>query len=359
MSKHAATSIQLGVLAGIIALVGVGLWQIHGDDPMLLSIELRRTDIMNTNCQLRAIVPANRRDTAQSALEDAVAALQRTERLLSAWRPGSDIRRLNDQEAGQVVMLDPQTVEILTMSRDLAQQTGGAFDVTCAPLFNVWRKAGELDKLPTNEAVDKALQACGWYDGDDNRYRLHPDSAMKLHAAAKVDLGGIAKGYGIDLAIEAMRTGGVDGGLVEVGGDIRCFGAKPGGGKWRILVKSPFKSADGDSIGVLRLREGAICTSGNYERFVEIEGKRYSHIIDPCSGRPVDAAPSVTVVATTAVQADAWATALSVLAARPEGPLAALDMLKDTDIEAMIVVGTEKDHQIHATDGFQTLLEKK
>jgi len=358
VSKHAAAVIQLGVLAGIIALVAVGLWQIHSDDPMLMSIERSRPDIMDTNCQLRAIVPPDRRQAALEALDNAVAALERTESLLSAWQPDSDIARLNAAKANMVVMLDPQTVEILTISKDLTQQTGGAFDVTCAPLFNVWRKAGKTGRLPTNETVDRALQLCGWYEGQDERYRLHPDSVMKLHDTAKVDLGGVAKGYGIDLAIEAMRVAGVAGGLVEVGGDIRCFGAKPGGRKWRILIKDPFTSGQADAIGVLRLQEGAICTSGNYERFVEIEGKQYSHIIDPCSGRPVDAAPSVTVVAPTAVQADAWATALSVLAARPEGPLAALDMLKGTDVEAMIVVGTRKDHKVHKTSGFDTLLEK-
>ena len=364
MNRHAATAIQLGVLAGIVVLVAVGLWQVHGDDPMLLSIERRSTDVMNTNCQIRAIVPANRQDVADRALDDALAALRRTEGRLTAWRSDSDIARLNAAKANMVVMLDPQTVEVLTLAKDLADETGGAFDVTCAPLFNVWRQAGKTGRRPTDEVIERARQACGWYDGNDERYRLHPDSAMKLHDAAMVDLGGIAKGYGIDRAVEAMQAAGVGGGLVEVGGDIRCFGAKPGGGKWRIRIKDPFQAGNGRGFGVLELEQGAICTSGDYARYVEIEGQRYSHILDPRTGWPVESAASVTVVAPTAVQADAWATALSVVAGRPQGapplagPAAARDMLKGLDIEAMIVVGTAKAYKIYKTLGFDALLEK-
>lgn len=359
MNRHAVTGIQVGVLAAIAVLVGVGLWQVHGGDPMLLSIEKRPANIMNTNCQVRAIVPANRQDVANRALDQAIESLRRTEDLLTAWRPNSDIGRLNDQKANMVVMLDPQTIDVLQMSMDLIKPTGYAFDVTYAPLFNLWRKAGKTGRMPTNEAIENALQACG-----RDSYRLHPDSVMKLHDGAKVDLGGIAKGYGIDLAVEVMRSAGVAGGLVEVGGDIRCFGAKPGGGKWRILIKNPFSRGNGNGLGVLRLSEGAICTSGDYERYVEIEGKRYSHIVDPFTHRPVASAPSVTVVAATAAEADAWATALSVVAGRAEGssilagPQAALDLLKDKKIEAMIVVGTKEAYKIHKTPGFDALLDK-
>ena len=318
----------------------------------LVFVDRTPLGIMDTDCRLRAIVPPNRQDVAGRALNEADAALRQTEKVLSAWRSSSNISQLNAAEANVSVRLDPQTVKILAMSKRLARQTGGAFDVTYAPLFNVWRKAGKTGKLPSNEALGEARQGCGW-----TQYRLDADSAMKFHNAAKIDLGGIAKGYGIDRAVEAMRAAGVRGGLVEVGGDIRCFGAKPGGGKWRIRIQSPFGKTDNTSLGMLAIEQGAICTSGNYERYIIIDGKRYSQIIDPYTGIPVDAVASVTVVAATAARADAWATALSVLAARPEGPLAALDMLKDTDIEAMIVVGTRKDHTIHKTPGFDTLLE--
>ena len=353
MSKHAAAGIQITVLAGIISLVAVGLWQIHGGDPMLIGIDTRPVGIMNTDCRLRAVVPANRQDVAGRALDQAVAALRHTEKVLSTWRSDSNISQLNAAEANVNVRLKPETSDILAKSEELTGDTGGAFDVTYKPLFDEWRKAGETGMLPSEEVLHRTRQACGWA-----RYDLGPDSGVKFHDAAKIDLGGIAKGYGIDRAVEAMQSAGVAGGLVEVGGDIRCFGDNTKRRRWRIRIQNPFDKHNRGSLGVLLLDKGAICTSGNYRRFAVIDGQKYSHIIDPLTGKPVDAAPSVTVVAPTAVQADAWATALSVLAARPEGP-GALDMLKGKKIEAMIVIGTEENHTIHKTPGFDALLDKK
>jgi len=355
MGRRTTATLQVAVLAGIIVLVAVGLWQVHRGDPMLLKFRLQALpgQVMSTQCELWAVVPANAKSTADRGLERGVSSLEQTEKLLSAWRRDSEIAQLNRAQANLPVPLSSQSMEILEMSRDLADQTGRAFDVTFAPMFNVWRQARESKRLPEQAALDKARLACGW-----NQYVLHPDSAMKLDDEAKVDLGGVAKGYGIDLAVKAMKESGVSGGLVNVGGDIRCFGKNTDGRKWRISIQNPFKPGKGKPLGVLVLDKGAVCTSGNYEQSVVIDGKRYSHIVDPRTGWPVDRAPSVTVVADTAALADAWATALSVLASGPDGP-GALDMLKDTGIEAMIVMGNEKKHTIHKTPGFELLLDKK
>ena len=355
MGKRTAMTLQLSVLVGIGVLVSVGMWQVHGSDPMLLSFQrpVRAGQIMGTTCELRAVVPANAKDAADKALEDAEASLQQVETLLSAWQVDSDVNRINDAVKDIPVVLNSRTVEILKLSRELAEQTRGAFDVTHAPVFNLWRKAGQDKRLPALVALDRARQASGWH-----QFEIDPESTTKRDDGAKIDLGGIAKGYGIDVAVEAMQGTGVSGGLVNVGGDIRCFGKNTKGRKWRISIQNPFGKGRGEPLGVLQIDQGAVCTSGNYERFVIIDGKRYSHIIDPRTGWPVESAPSVTVVAPTAAAADAWATALSVLASGPAGP-AALDMItKDTGIEAMIVIGTEAKHTIHKTPGFDLLLDK-
>ncbi len=361
LGKRTTMVLQLAVLAMIVALVSVGLWQVHGSDPMLLSFQRparpgQVITVMDTTCELHAVVPANAPDTADAALKDAQASLEQVERLLSAWKPDSEISRINEAGASQLIPLSPRTVEILALSRELAKQTGGAFDVTHAPVFNLWRRMRRERRIPDpealNEALDKARQASGW-----DQFVAHPDATMKLAEGARLDLGGVAKGYGIDVAVEAMKGTGVSGGLVNVGGDIRCFGKNTKGRKWRISIQNPFGKG-GKPLGILQIDKGAVCTSGNYERYVIIDGKRYSHIIDPRTGWPVDSAPSVTVVAPTAAAADAWATALSVLAGGPDGP-AALNMLKDTGIEAMIVVGTKDKHTIHKTPGFDLMLDKK
>jgi len=166
-----------------------------------------------------------------------------------------------------------------------------------------------------------------------------------------IDLGGIAKGYGIDQAVQALKDDGVSGGLVNVGGDIRCFGRPPKGDLWEIKIKDPFKKEG--IFAKLGIKSGAVCTSGNYFRFVEIGDKRFSHIIDPRTGIPAEAAASVTVMAPTAITADAWATALSVL-----GPSGLEIIPENKSIEAMIITGTPDNPEVHMTEGFEKLLIK-
>ena len=192
-----------------------------------------------------------------------------------------------------------------------------------------------------------AMGVCGW-----DKSQLRADSAVKKHDAASVDLGGIAKGFGIDQATEALQASGLQGGMVNVGGDVRCFGQRAGGGQWRIGVHSPF--TDDDKFAIIKLSSGSVCTSGNYERFFKIDSKRYSHIVDPRTGRPVDVAPSVTVVAPTATAADAWATALSVLG---EAGLELID--ENSGLEAMLIVGGPKDYRLVMTPGMAKLLAKR
>jgi thiamine biosynthesis lipoprotein len=161
----------------------------------------------------------------------------------------------------------------------------------------------------------------------------------KSCASARLDLGGVAKGYGIDRAFEALTSAGCDGVLVDVGGDVRVRGIDARGEPWLITVRDPFGGSNPVSF---ELENGAVCTSGNYERFVTIDGVRYSHIIDPRTGRPADRLPSVTVVSGDAMTADAWATALSVLG--PDG----LGQLP-RDVEALIVEGDERSCRVHAS----------
>ena len=219
----------------------------------------------------------------------------------------------------------------------MTDTSDGAFDATYAPLFRLWSDAGLAGALPSDQEIAAARALCGW-----GKFELSPGGAVKNAAGARMDLGGIAKGFGIDQAVEAMAEAGCAGGIVDVGGDLRVFGDKPDGTPWALAVRDPFGPG---MIGIVHLEEGALCTSGNYERFSIIDGQRYSHIIDPRTGRPTDTNPSVSVIAPTAAVADAWATALSVLG--PEG----LALLPD-GVDAMIVTGEPDDFQITWTDGF-------
>ena len=331
-------------LTGIALLVAVGLWKTRGSLPERMAFSSHPEGIMGTECSLTAVVSAdNRAKRAERALQDAEAALRRVDVLMSTYMNNSEISRFNAASAGETVPMSQQTLEVLRTARAFVLQTDGAFDVTCRPLIQLWKRAGKQGVLPTPEELSQARAMSSWDD-----IRLLETGAVKSVSSARIDLGGIAKGYAIDRAIDAMVAAGCSGGLVNVGGDLRCFGGKSDTTGYEIDINSPFESRIWTTI---KIRNGAVCTSGNYARFVTIAGRRYSHITDPRTGMPADAVPSVTVIAPTAVVADAWATTLSVL-----GPSGLKLLSGSGGIDAMIVAGTSQDYRIHTTKGFIEML---
>ena len=295
--------------------------------------------LMSTTTKLVVVLPRDKDEAARQAYRLGEQALRNVEARCNAHLDGSDIWAINEAPAGQVVQISPLTRTVLDVSARMAIDSAGTFDVTCTPLFRLWSAAGRAGQLPTDVDIESARARCGW-----GYVELTSEGVIKHVDGAMIDLGGIAKGFGIDQAVEAMQAVGCNGGLVDVGGDLRVFGRRPEGTPWALGIQSPFQH-EGALMGIVYLTEGAVCTSGNYARYSEIGGQRYSHILDPRTGRPTDANPSVTVIAPTATMADAWATALSVLG--PEG----LALLPD-GIEAMILVGEPDNCTIRRTDGF-------
>jgi thiamine biosynthesis lipoprotein len=331
-------------ILALAAFVAVGLWQTARPKTSQRIAVVRHPErIMGTVCTLAAVVEGTDTARAEQALDEAEAALRRVEALMSTWLSDSELSRLNAAGVGEEVPLAPDTRSVLHTARDAARETGGAFDTTVRPLISLWRRAGEDGRLPTEAAVADARAASNW-DGIE----LTEAGARKLTPRAAVDLGGIAKGYAIHRAAEILRRADLDGGLVDVGGDLECFGLPPEGERWPVEVKNPFSEGN---LAKLRLPSGAVCTSGSYARFTIIGGKRYSHVIDPRTGWPADAVPSVTVVAPEALTADIWATALSVLGT--EGL-----RLLPRGAEALIVLGDESEARAVCTPRFVQLLEE-
>jgi len=329
---------QLPQIAAVIALailVAIGMWKTADRGGVSKEVFISYPEaIMGTRSKLVAI--AQNPSEALASMAEAEAALRAVESRMSHRIASSEVAQFNASGVGDDVLLSPDTIEVLRAARSSVEQTGGAFDVTCRPIIEQWRRAAEQDRLPAGDDLAAARASSTW-----SMIELTKSGAVKTAASMQVDLGGIAKGYAIDKAVAAMQLSGALAGLVEVGGDLRCFGAPPKGSHWIVDVRNPFEEG---VLTHLRLKEKAICTSGNYARFSEIEGKRYSHIIDPRTARPADVAPSVTVVANTALEADIWATALSVLGE------AGLDMLPDT-VEALLVEGTPERYTLVATAG--------
>jgi thiamine biosynthesis lipoprotein len=336
-----------GLLVAIAAFAAIGVF----NSDRIESFSRRPLGVMGTDCTLTVAVRVGEESLARRALEAAERTLRETEARTS-WRlADSEIARFNAAPAGKLVPLSPETLGLLGIARDAFGFTGGAFDVTCRPLIELWKSAAKEGRLPTPDRRAAARAASAW-----GQIVLGQARAEKAKDTACVDLGGIAKGFAADRAAEAMMRLGASGGLVEIGGDIRCFGRRDDGRDgWRIGIRNPFEPNAPSTLATLKLPQGGVCTSGNYFRFVEIQERRYSHIIDPRPGVDcgvtAEAAPSVTVVAPDATTADIWATALSVL-----GPEGFKGLPAGAGIEAMIVTGAPEDHKLHMTEGFRKLL---
>jgi thiamine biosynthesis lipoprotein len=189
-------------------------------------------------------------------------------------------------------------------AQELGSQTDGAFDITAGPLTRLWRQARSQKRLPDSDQLRDALRRTGY-----RKLEISPDGrhVRCVIAGMQLDSGGIAKGYAADEALKAIAQAGISSALVALSGDIAMSGPPPGREGWNVRVQD----------STLSLRHAAVSTSGDEYQFVELDGVRYSHIIDPRTGTPVRNRLSVSVVADTGIEADAPATALSVTGGAP------------------------------------------
>lgn len=277
---------------------------------------------------------------AHQAIEAAYAEIGRIESLLSRYSLESQISLVN-QSAGkeQFTPVVQEVYAIVQRSLHYAGMTSGVFDISIGPVIDAWGIGTQHERIPDQEELQRLLRLVDYRKiGLDLAQGIRlPDPDMTL------DLGGIAKGYAIDQAIEVLRRHGVTMALVNAGGDIRCLGTKADGTPWRIGIQNPRKNTA--IVGVVNISDAAVATSGDYERYFMQQGIRYHHIFDPATGMPVRECQSVTIVAPTAEQADVMATAIFVM-----GPDRGLTFLNEqADIEGMIV---QADGKFLFSDGF-------
>lgn len=328
----------------VLGLVAVWAMRANRDEVARPIVEQREpVGVMGTVSRLVVVTEPDHRSAAAYRLETAEAELRRLETILSTWIEQSEISRFNTAAANRTLELRSEVIDVLTLAQRLYDDSARSFDITARPLFELWRLAADRGRLPTRAEIEAARLESSWED-----IQLTAAGASKLRSTVRVDVDGIAKGYAIDRAAQALQHPELAGGLVEVGGDLRVFGTGPDGNPWRVAIRSPFEAK---AWAEIEIPAGAVCTSGDYARFIEIEGRRFSHIIDPRTGEPTAAARAVTVVGPDAATADAWATALSVLGA------AGVDLLETRDgVEALVVTGSSEDFRVHATSGFRRLL---
>ena len=330
--------------AALLCVIVFLLWVRRLGQPLWVVFEKRTPSIMGTETTLKAVVERGGDLHAQQALQAGEAVLRDVEAHMSIWVGTTELARFNAARAGEVVPLSPETLEVLRAAREISEQTQGAFDPTCRPVLELWRDCQAADREPRPEELAQALSQVGW-----RWIRLQERGAEKLREGVSVDLGGIAKGYAVDRAVQAMRRAGARGGLVQCGGDLRVFGPAERSPQWHIGINDPFAPEGALRPEVLLISDLAVSTSGNYRRFFTIQGRRRSHIIDPRSGKSVDAVPQVTTVAASAILSEGWSTALSVLG--PEG----LKLLP-AGVDSMLITETNGESQLYKSPHFDALL---
>jgi thiamine biosynthesis lipoprotein len=289
--------------------------------------------------------PGSTSDTLKSRID---ARLERVNALMSTYRDDSELSRFNASRSTDWIPVDPALADLVERSLSISNLTAGAFDVTVGPLVNLWGFGPDTHpfRVPDDATIAEALRRVG---RDKLSVRLEPPALRKAHPELYVDLSGIAKGYGVDQIAEVLDAVAVQDYLVEIGGELRAKGQKPGDQPWRIAIERPDAGTRAVYRGVT-LEDAAMATSGDYRNFYVQDGRSYSHTIDPTTGRPVDhALASVTVVSQDCATADALATGLLVL-----GPESGLALAEAHGIRAFLVSRVAEGYADVATATFGT-----
>lgn len=278
------------------------------------------------------------------------AELHRINAQMSTYLPDSEISKFNSQNDVHWFDVSPEFASVVKRAQRFSEQTAGAFDVTVGPLVNRWnfgpRKAS-LD-MPSDAEVAVLKQSVGFQLIE---VRDEPPALRKQRPDIQIDLSAIAKGFAVDRITQLLKSHDLKNFMVEIGGEIRVRGTNAEGAAWRIGIEKPVTNARIVQ-RVVDLRDAALATSGDYRNFIEVDGRRYSHTIDPLTGYPVDhRLASVSVIADDCLSADAWATALMVLGAERGYELA-----QQQGIPALLIERTETDFLELSTPEFENIV---
>ncbi|MDR3171849.1 MAG: FAD:protein FMN transferase [Treponema sp.] len=271
--------------------------------------------------------------------------LQAIEALMSVTLTGSDVDLINQNAGHEPVKVHDEVLAVLETALQYAELSGGAFDPTVGPLVKLWDIGSETPQLPSEVAIREALSRINWRDVFIDRAA---GTVLLKQPGMVLDLGAIAKGYAADEAARILKEARIDGAIIDLGGNIFAFGAKEGDNRdtvpWRIGVQNPLDER-GTYIGVLTVQHKSIVTSGVYERYADINGVRYHHILSTKDGYPVDnGILSVTIVAASSMDADALSTTVFTL-----GYEKGTALLADLDKVEAVFVFTDK--RIRLTKG--------
>lgn len=255
--------------------------------------------IMGTYVTITAVKDGLPDKQVLDAVNAGFAEINRVDALMSTYKPESQLSQINANAGIAPVKVDSEVIDNVEDAIKTARLTGGAFDPTVGPVVRLWKIGSEDAHVPDPAEIKKALQLVGYENIVVDR---EAGTVFLKKKGMSIDLGGIAKGYAADMAVEAMKKRGVKGGIVAVAGDLKLFGRRPDGSPWTVGIQHP-RVKDG-VLAKVEITDAATSTSGDYERFFIKDGVRYHHILDPKTGYPARGLISVTVLAKQSWMAD-------------------------------------------------------
>ena len=323
---------------GAVTLMASGCTGVNRNDEELLNKYEETCTLMDTFVTIT--VYTTDEDKAQEAIDDAFLRMEEIENRASIFEEGTEATRLNRE--GMLKSPSEDFRKLIELSLEYSQGTDGYFDITVQPLLELWQSGlWQESKAVQENRIEATMNLVGW-----DKVTVGENAIELTVEGMKITLGGIAKGYAVDEALDTISDTGIEHALINAGGDMRMLGTKPQGEPWRVALVNPDNK--NESLASFIMADGAIATSGNYERYFDPEKKAH-HIINPKTGYSASECISTTVIAPDLTYADALATGIFVMG--PEDGIGLINSLENT--ECFIV---DSQREIHQSSGISRYL---
>jgi thiamine biosynthesis lipoprotein len=278
----------------VVVLLVVGVWYVYFRQPIILTAQEVRGMTMGTDYSVKVadFVKGTNPDVWKNIETLIQQRLDEIDRLMSTYRTESEVSRFNNSDSADWFNVSKDTAEVVHLALEISQLTEGAFDITVAPLVELWGfGANRQPDLTINNLEEKTNQIKPKTGYDKLEVRLQPPALKKSIPELRIDLSAIAKGYAVDCVTKLLEENGFVNYMVEIGGEVRCRGNKGTAGDWMIGIEKPFIISTNEFYGLqrkLRIGDRALATSGDYQNYRELDGVRFSHFIDPRTGFPIE-----------------------------------------------------------------------
>lgn len=298
--------------------------------------------VMGTDLQFKLYCKGE--EVCNKAIFEAYSEVKKLDDIFSNYKDDSVLSQVNSLAGNGRISTPEEFIELTHQALSFSDLTDGAFDITVGKAMELWESSGERNALPSENDIEKVKECVGY-----KKVKLYPqEKQIELESPCiSLDFGGIGKGYAVDKAVATLRSYGIERGMVNFSGNIYAIGAPPGEDGWNVEVRHPRDV--NKTITSLKIKNMAVSSSGNYEKYFEIKGRRFSHIVDPRGLFPVESVPSVTVISRSATEADALSTAFSVMG--KSGAFRLLERLKC--VGAMIIAEEGNELSTYKSSFFQ------